>query len=183
MNLCHKTIITCLLSMLTLMVRGEPPAEHQAEVNDLRWKTMTEAEREVVRNTVRNIAPDRFGTLKEKMERFRALPMEEQLRIRENFKVFNQLARDEKQEIKKKYAHFQSLPEHRQSAIRNRVRRNTAQPDSDLVETNKTTGRPSLEELLRRYDKNGDGILTGPERRAVGSGKHSAKESRQENPK
>ena len=161
-------------------------AEDQARLNEIRWRYLSEAERQAVRETAWAMDPGRFSTLKEKMELFRSLPMEDQVRIRESYKRFQALSPEERESLEKKHTRFKNLPEYQQSALRNYLRQQPASPEPEAGDRSgshgRRGGRPTLEELLRRYDANGDGKLTGQERKAVGAGKRAVHEADREAP-
>lgn len=82
------------------------------------WQSLSEEQRQAIRERVKNIPPEKMQALRERLDKFRKLSPEEAERIKTNYKRFKQMDQDKRRDLQQRFNRFQSLPEERKIELR-----------------------------------------------------------------
>jgi hypothetical protein len=88
-----------------------------------RWQSLSEEEREAIREKARKLSPEQIKKLQKKFVEFRKLSKEEQDRIRANYQIFKGLSSKEKEVLRQRYEYFQKLPLEKRRELRHKFKK------------------------------------------------------------
>lgn len=86
------------------------------------WQSLSDEQRQVIRERVKKITPEQMRLLRERLDEFKKLPSSESERIKINYKRFKQMPYNERIDLEQRYQRFQRLPEERKIELRRRLR-------------------------------------------------------------
>lgn len=87
------------------------------EDNLKRWQSLSEGQRQTIRERVKNLTPEQIKELREKSARFRSMPQEQQKKIRTNYQKFNVLPFKQREMLRERYQRFKGLPDERKKEL------------------------------------------------------------------
>lgn len=113
------------------------PADSYEE-NLKRWQSLSEEQRQAIRERIKNLTPEQIEELREKSARFRSMPQEEQEKIKTNYRKFKELPFKQKEMLRERYQRFKRLPDERRKELwrqfqerRSMLRNGQAQDNTD----------------------------------------------------
>lgn len=92
------------------------------EENRKRWQSLSEQERQAIRERAGRLSPGQIQQLRKASERFKGMPREEQDKIRGNYQKFNRLPPREREVLRERYKRFESLPPENREELRRKFR-------------------------------------------------------------
>jgi flagellar biosynthesis/type III secretory pathway chaperone len=123
------------------------------------WQSLTEKERQALREREQNFSPQQLQALRKKQEWFNHLPYAEQERIMINYERYIQLSPENRAELERNYRRFRHLPkevrmELRRKAIERRpqgfIRDEEMMRRLEEMKRIQEERRKSYEEMMRR---------------------------------
>lgn len=100
----------------------EGTAENAYEEKLKRWQSLSEEERQKIRERARKLSSEQIKELKEKVVKFRNLPPEEQDKIKANYQRFKELPLEKKRILKERVERFQKLPPEEKAKLQRKFR-------------------------------------------------------------
>ncbi|OGS45159.1 MAG: hypothetical protein A2539_08890 [Elusimicrobia bacterium RIFOXYD2_FULL_34_15] len=123
--------LTAVFLFSSLSYAQEKPDSSYKE-NLKRWQSLSEEERQVIRERAKKISPEQLKELKEKSVKFKSMSKEEQDKIKNNYQRFEQFPPEKKEILKERHRRFEELSPENREKLRNefRKRRNMSLGDS-----------------------------------------------------
>lgn len=107
---------------------GSSSDEARYQANLRRWQSMTEEERQVIRNKAIVMSEAERAALKEKAEEYRAMPNQDREKLRENFRKFRELPPERREALEQGSRGFRQLPPEKRDEIRRRYQEQRKEP-------------------------------------------------------
>jgi hypothetical protein len=92
--------------------------EERYQANLRRWQSMSEEEREAVRQKAAAMPDEEKSALKEKVQQYRSLPEPERQALKENFKRYRALPQEQREALERKQREFRQLPPEKREQMR-----------------------------------------------------------------
>lgn len=102
------------------------------------WQSLTEQQRQAIRERAQRISPEQMQALRERLDEFKKLPSREAESIKTNYERFKQMPREKRIELEQRYQRFQRLPEERKIELRRR-----------FIEKGFIPSRPAVRNMIR----------------------------------
>ncbi|NLF97919.1 MAG: DUF3106 domain-containing protein [Candidatus Riflebacteria bacterium] len=117
-----------MLVLAALLAGGDIAAQNASETREIRklsyeeklarWNSMSEEQREAIRQKARSISEKKFKQLENNFERASNLEPAEQQRVKQNFGRIKQFKPQQQQKLRQRFQQFQRLPEERRQQFR-----------------------------------------------------------------
>lgn len=118
-------LMLCLLALLageTLVAQNASEAgiirKLSYEEKLARWNSLSEEQKEAIRNKARSMSEQKFKQLENNFERARQFEPAEQQRVRQNFGRMKQFKPQQRENLRRKFQQFKRLPEERRQQFR-----------------------------------------------------------------
>ncbi len=106
--------------------------DERYQANLRRWQSMTEEERQAIRNRAAGMSEEDRAALKEKVKEYRAMPEQDRQSLRENFQRFQALPPARRAALEEGSRGFRQLPPPKREEIRRRFQKeHKVQGDQD----------------------------------------------------
>jgi len=96
--------------------------ESSYEENLKRWKSLSEEERQAIRQKVRGLNTDERKAIRRNAKEFRTRSIEDKGRMRNNYKRFRDLPEGHRKDLRNKVRRFHDLPKERRGEFRRKFR-------------------------------------------------------------
>jgi len=124
----YSSSVCCLLALVVLSAASlragalDPDAARVAE-NRRRWLSLTEEQRQAIREAAKGVTPDEVAELRKRLNTFNRLPGEEQTRVRGNYGRFRGMPLGQRRKMMRRFEAFQGFPVEKRDELRRRFGR------------------------------------------------------------
>lgn len=103
------------------------------------WQSLSEEQRQAVRERAKKITPEQMQKLRERLGKFKNLSSAEAERIKANYKRFKQMPEDKRRQLKQRFERFQRLPEERKIELKRKLLQRIRLRDKEELFKDKVT--------------------------------------------
>ncbi len=146
-------IIILTVSFYSLLLAGAPAQEQAGNIivkesgdtqvsspaldtfeNKLKyWQSLTDEQRQAIRERARKISPEQMRAFREKLDEFRKLSPDAAERIKTNYERFKQMHPEKRSDLARRYQRFQRLPEERKIELRRMIQKRIKARDKEYL--------------------------------------------------
>jgi len=109
-------------------IQAESTSESTYEEKLKRWQSLSEEERQKIRERAKGLSPEQIKELREKSAKFRNLPKEQQDKIKANYQRFKDLPLEKKRILRERAERFQKLPPEEKAQLQRKFRERKEAP-------------------------------------------------------
>ncbi len=103
------------------------------------WQSLTDEQRQAIRERARKISPEQMRAFREKLDEFRKFSPDAAERIKTNYERFKQMHPEKRSDLERRYQRFQRLPEERKIELRRMIQQRIKSGDKKYLFKDKET--------------------------------------------
>ena len=104
------------------VIQEEAESESTYDKNLERWQSLSEEQRQAIREKVETLTPEQKNRLKERSSKLRSLPKDQQDKIRNNYQRFKNLSPEKRNGLRERARRFRELPSERKEELRRKFK-------------------------------------------------------------